>query len=112
MKFDAISALMREHPDAARYLVDVSDARTDEIDADELRADWPDADIVAGFRVPERSVDTQWVADRLAAAVAAETGVTLRLGTAVVGVEPRRLDVWSVARPHGATATTRTSTSW
>ena len=26
-KFDAISALVREHPDASRYLVDVSDAR-------------------------------------------------------------------------------------
>jgi glycine/D-amino acid oxidase-like deaminating enzyme len=88
VKFDAINALIRDHPDAARYLVDVSDARTRQIDGDELRA-MAGPDIVAGFRVPERSVDTQWVADRLAAAVAAETGVTLRLGTAVVGVDPR-----------------------
>ena len=29
-------------------------------------------DIVAGFRVPERSVETRWVADRLAGAVAAQ----------------------------------------
>ena len=85
VKFGAIDALIRDHPDAARYLVDVSDARTDQIDADELRA-MAGPDIVAGFRVPERSVDTQWVADRLASAVAAETGVTLRLGTSVVGV--------------------------
>ena len=85
-KFDAISALVREHPDASRYLVDVSDARTAEIAPDELRT-LAGADIVAGFRVPERSVDTQWVADRLAAAAASTTGVTFRLGTAVVGVE-------------------------
>ncbi len=85
-KFDAISALVREHPDASRYLVDVSDAQTEEIGTDELRT-LAGADIVAGFRVPERSVETQWVADRLATAAAATSGVTLRLSTAVVGVE-------------------------
>jgi glycine/D-amino acid oxidase-like deaminating enzyme len=101
-KFDAINALIRDHPDAARYLVDVSDARTDQIDADELGA-MAGPDIVAGFRVPERSVDTQWVADRLAAAVAAETGVTLRLGAPVVGVEPRdsTTGAWRVRADDG-----------
>ena len=102
VKFDAINALIRNHPDAARYLVDVSDARTDEIHADELHA-MAGPDIVAGFRVPERSVDTQWVADRLAAAVAAETGVTLRLGTPVVGVEPldSTTEAWRVRAEDG-----------
>jgi glycine/D-amino acid oxidase-like deaminating enzyme len=85
-KFDAISALVREHPDAARYLVDVTDARAEEIDADELRTLAGD-DIVAGFRVPERSVETQWVADRLLEAAVSTSGVTFRLGTKVVGVE-------------------------
>ncbi len=86
--FDAISALVRQHPDAGRYVVDVSEARAAALTPAELRA-VAGEDIVAGFRVPERSVDTRWVADRLAGAVAAESGVELRLGTTVLGVEQR-----------------------
>ncbi|MFC9919787.1 NAD(P)/FAD-dependent oxidoreductase [Agromyces binzhouensis] len=88
-KFDAIGELVRRHPDAARYLVDVSDARVTELGAEELAAIAGDG-IVAGFRVPERSVDTRWFADRLAAAVADEPRVTLRARTTVVGAEPLR----------------------
>ena len=101
-KFDAISALVREHPDASRYLVDVSDARTEEIGPDELRT-LAGADIVAGFRVPERSVETQWIADRLATAAAATSGLTLRLSTAVVGVEAvdGTTGEWRVLTPDG-----------
>jgi glycine/D-amino acid oxidase-like deaminating enzyme len=87
-KFDQISALVREHPDASRYLVDVSGARTEEIAPDELGA-IAGADIVAGFRVPERSIETQWVADRLAAAASSTVGVGFRLGARVIGVEER-----------------------
>ena len=101
-RFDAISELIREHPDARRYLVDVSDARTIELSPAEL-AGVAGPDIVAGFRVPERSVETRWVADRLAGAVAAQPGVTLRLGTDVSGVRP--LDTadgpWRVLADHG-----------
>ena len=101
-KFDAISSLVREHPDASRYLVDVSDARTEEIGPDELRT-MAGEDIVAGFRVPERSVETQWIADRLVAAAAATSGVTFRLQTMVVGVEPigGATDQWSVRTASG-----------
>jgi hypothetical protein len=84
-KFAAISALVREHPDASRYLVDVSGAASAEISLDELRT-IAGADIVAGFRVPERSIETQWVADRLAGAAASTTGVRLRLDASVVDV--------------------------
>ena len=86
--FDAISELIRRHPDAARYLVDVTDARATELTRTELDG-IAGSDIVAGFRVPERSVDTRWLADRLAGAVAVEPRVTLRLDTTVVGAEPR-----------------------
>ncbi|KRE25967.1 FAD-binding oxidoreductase [Agromyces sp. Soil535] len=85
--FDGVSELIRQHPDAGRYLVDLSDARTTELTPAELSA-VAGEEIVAGFRVPERSVDTGWFADRLAGAVAAETGVTLQLGSTVVAVEP------------------------
>ena len=73
-RFGAISELIRRHPDAGRYLVDVSDARVTELAGDELEAIAGD-DVVAGFRVPERSVDTRWFADRLGGDIAAETGV-------------------------------------
>jgi glycine/D-amino acid oxidase-like deaminating enzyme len=86
-RFEAISSLIREHPDAGRYLVDLSDARATAIPPDELRAMAGD-DIVAGFRVPERSVETRWVADRLTDALAAERGITLRLAAEVVAVRP------------------------
>ncbi len=86
-KFEQISTLVREHPDASRYLVDASDARAREISPGEL-ASLAGDDIVAGFRVPERSVDTQWVADRLTAAAEATTGLAFRPGRAVVAAVP------------------------
>jgi glycine/D-amino acid oxidase-like deaminating enzyme len=86
-RFGAITALIRQHPDAGRYLVDVSDARVSELTAAELGA-VAGEDIIAGFRVPERSVDTRWFADRLAGAVGSEPGVTLQLDTTVIGAEP------------------------
>ncbi|GAA1059437.1 NAD(P)/FAD-dependent oxidoreductase [Agromyces bracchium] len=101
-KFEAIGALVRRHPDSARYLVDVSDARVTELAHDELAAIAGD-DIVAGFRVPERSIDTRWFADRLGAAVAAEPRVTLRAGTTVIGAEPvRSVDgAWRIRTADG-----------
>ena len=101
-KFAAIGELIREHPDAGRYLVDVSDPRATEIEATEL-GELGGPDIVAGFRVPERSVETRWIADRLAGVLASTAGVTLRLGTDVVGVEPREsgLGQWRVHARDG-----------
>jgi glycine/D-amino acid oxidase-like deaminating enzyme len=101
-RFHQVSELIREHPDSGRYLVDVSDARATEIRPSELR-DLGGAGIVAGFRVPERSVETRWVADRLAAALPATTGVALRVGTTVTGVEPSgtRTDRWRVRTSDG-----------
>ena len=101
-RFGAISELIRRHPDAGRYLVDVSDARVTELPPDEL-GEVAGEDIVAAFRVPERSVDTRWFADRLAGAVAAEPGVTLQLETTVVGAEPRDSEDgrWRVQSDNG-----------
>jgi glycine/D-amino acid oxidase-like deaminating enzyme len=103
-KFGAIDELIRGHPDASRYLVDVSGARTSEIGPAEL-GELGGPDIVAGFRVPERSVETRWVADRLVGALAATTGVTLHAGTTVAAVHPveSSADRWAVRAQHGAT---------
>jgi hypothetical protein len=46
--------------------------------------------VVAGFRVPERSVNTQVVADRLAGALSAEPRVTVQTRTRVTGLETGR----------------------
>ncbi|MCP2368103.1 glycine/D-amino acid oxidase-like deaminating enzyme [Agromyces flavus] len=101
-KFEAISELIRVHPDAGRYLVDVGDARATEIARDEL-AHLAGPDVVAGFRVPERSVETRWVADRLAGALSSQAGVTVRTGTDVVAVEPTdgRTGSWRVRTADG-----------
>jgi glycine/D-amino acid oxidase-like deaminating enzyme len=46
------------------------------------------AHVVAGFAVPERSVDTRWVADRLAEALAAAPRITLCMGVGVLSARP------------------------
>ena len=81
-RFDAVSRLVSEHPDASRYLTDVSRAATPRLTEAELSSIATDR-ITAGFRVPERSVETGWVADALADAVAAEDRVHV-LGETVV----------------------------
>lgn len=102
--FDRVSRLLREHPDAARYLVDVSDAQSRPLTRRELGALTDSPDIVAGFRVPERSVSTPWIADRLTAAVAAEPAIEAVMGTRIVGVRPAGATVdgpWHVETTAG-----------
>ena len=89
-----VTALLREHPDARRYLADTFGARLERLDAAALAAVSGSPAIVAGFRVPERSVETTWIADRLAAALAAEPRIALHMATRVT----------AVAAPDGGTA--------
>lgn len=79
-RFAAVDALVREHPDANRS-GDLSPAVRLSPRALATLAD--PQQIVAGFSVPERSVDTQWVADRLGAALAAEPRISLRTGVTI-----------------------------
>ena len=84
--YAAVSALVRGHDDAGGYLVPVGGAQTRRLSPAELDAAYDSAHVVAGFRVPERSVSTPWVANRFVAAVAAEARIDLRLRTTVQGV--------------------------
>jgi glycine/D-amino acid oxidase-like deaminating enzyme len=85
--FDAVDALVRAQPDARGYLDDVSAARSTRLAPGRL-AELADPDeIVAGFSVPERSVNTLWLADRLAAALEAELRIELRTGVTVTACE-------------------------
>lgn len=84
--YDAVTALAASHPAASRYLQPISEARAERLDDRTLDALAHRTEVVAGFRVPERSVSTRWVADRLAAAVAAEPRIDVRLSTRVTGL--------------------------
>jgi glycine/D-amino acid oxidase-like deaminating enzyme len=84
---DAVSELVAASPGASRYLVDVSRCTTHRLTATELAAVADPVAVVAGFRVPERSIDTVAVADAFVAALAAEDRVELALGQRVIAVE-------------------------
>jgi glycine/D-amino acid oxidase-like deaminating enzyme len=87
-RFDEIDRIIRGSSDARQYLADLSDARARQLSGDELAAIANQREIVAAFEVPERSVDTQWVADRLTDALRAEPAVTLQTGTRITSVAP------------------------
>ena len=86
--FDRVTELVRSHPDAACYLADVSEARSRRLSAGDLAALSGSPEILAGFTVPERSVQTNWVADRFVEAVAAEPGITRLMATRVHAARP------------------------
>lgn len=92
--FAGIDAMVRRHPGAAGYPVDVSAAHTRRLSPAELQALSGSDDIVAAFEIPERSFNTQSLADLLAAALIREPGVELHLGTTVAATRP-------VASDHG-----------
>jgi glycine/D-amino acid oxidase-like deaminating enzyme len=80
----------------ARYLGDSKTAGVHHLSRAELAQATSSEDVVAGFRVPERSVSTVPVADAMAAAVRAEPLIEIRVGVDVRAVRRRddaRLDV-------------------
>ena len=85
--YDAVAALVRSQPDAAGYLAPavVAPARLSPVD---LERTCVTREILAGFRVAERSVSTPWVADRFVAAVAADPAIEARMHTRIAGVSP------------------------
>jgi glycine/D-amino acid oxidase-like deaminating enzyme len=105
--FDAVSALVREHPGATDYLVDTSESAVRPLSRSELDQLTDTRDVVAGFRVVERSVWTNWVADRYVDALYAESRIELSLSTRVTGVKPATTSVdgqWHVVADPGLAA--------
>lgn len=86
--FDTVSALVRGHSGASRYLVDVGQAAPRRLGNTELEAIADTSAIVAGFRVPERSVRTTAIADALVTALRAEPRISLVMSTRVCAVAP------------------------
>jgi glycine/D-amino acid oxidase-like deaminating enzyme len=85
---EAVTALIQSHPEASRYLVDLTAARVQRLTPAELNRDYDPAAVVGGYRVPERSVSTVWIADRFASALAADPRIELALETRVLAVAP------------------------
>lgn len=56
--------------------------------------------IVAGYRIPERSVDTNWLADRLAERVASDQLIELKCNCFVTSLS-REQGRWRIATEHG-----------
>ncbi|MEJ0059840.1 MAG: FAD-dependent oxidoreductase [Terricaulis sp.] len=101
--FSAVSALAREHADASRYLVDLSDRNARTLSPAELERDYDTAKIQGGFRVPERSVSTQWLADRFVDALGAQPRIALAMATRVTAVreDGARFHVETANGPDG-----------
>ncbi|MDV3223305.1 FAD-dependent oxidoreductase [Intrasporangium sp.] len=98
-QFTAVSDLIRAHPRADDYLTTLTAARAVPLTRSELDG-LASGRIVGGFRVPERSVETQWVADAVVGAVAAESGVRFRGDTTVTSVESTDTGVRVVGSPE------------
>lgn len=83
-----VAELVRERPDSAEYLVDVSECRVEKLSARELGQLTDSPELQSGIRVPEHSVATTWVADRFIDALVAQPQIELRLNTRVEAVAP------------------------
>lgn len=84
--FEAVAALTLGHANADRYLSPVGRVRPRRLTTSELETDYDTAQIVAGFRVPERSVSTRWVADRFVDALDSEPRIEQRMRTRIRSV--------------------------
>lgn len=85
--FDRVTRAVRSSPAAPDYLVDVSAASVRALDPDELRSIADPSAVVAGFEVPERSVNTNTVADAYVVALEGDERIEVVLGESVVGVD-------------------------
>lgn len=85
-QFQRTAELTRALVGSDRYLTDVSRCAVRPLTRCELDAMADTRTIVAGFRVPERSVSTRWIADRYIEALAAEPALEPAMNTRVVGV--------------------------
>ena len=101
--------LVREaasQPDAPQYLCDVTRAAIRRLSPSELGRITSADEVVAGYRVPERSISTVALAELVQEAVASEPLIEIRAGTWVTAVERGsdgrfdvRADAASVAPP-------------
>ena len=83
-----VDALLQKSPEAGSYLVDLRGSLSRQLSSAELAQVYNAEHVVAGFRVPERSVDTIWLADQFVQALQATPKIELALKTCITGVRP------------------------
>lgn len=86
--YQAVSELVRRAPGAQQYLADARLAKVRKLTAHELEEVADPRYAVAGFRIPERSVQTNWIADRLCNALADQPGIEHNMPSEVKRVYP------------------------
>ena len=90
--FERVTALLREAPGAEHYPGDLRNARVRPVSRADLERLTDPARVVAGFYLPERSIRTGWVADRLTQAVVAEPRIELAMDRRVSAAAPVESD--------------------
>ena len=86
-RFLAVDELVRNHLQASSYLVDVSNAYSRRLSDEELGSITNTPDIIAGFKVPERSVSTIAIAELMVAALESESEIVQLMNTKVSGLQ-------------------------
>lgn len=81
-----VMAAAASHPDAGSYLGALGPDAVVQLSPSELAASYEPSEIRAAFRVPERSVRTNWIADRFVDALNAEPRIEQMMGSEVLGV--------------------------
>ena len=88
--FANVGELIRESGSGKNYLADLTDARIGRLSSAELSAATDSPDIVAGFAVPERSVQTHMLAEWFTEAIGAESTITTVMNHRITGVAESR----------------------
>lgn len=83
--FREVSRLVRGHPARHDYFTGLASARAVRLTAGELDQLTPSKSITGGFRLPERSVSTNWIAGKFVAAVRSSGLISTHCGVHVTG---------------------------
>jgi len=101
VKPDAMESYMQQvtqrlhtHPDMAHYLANSLNGQLKRLSENKLAELSGSNDIIAGFSVPEYSVETTWIADHFVEAIHAEKRIKLQMKTKIE----------AVASPKGSSA--------
>jgi hypothetical protein len=86
--FGLVADLLREAYGARDYLTDVSDPKVQELSRREIEEIADPSRAISAYRVPERSVSTNWIADRMIEALAAERLIEPMMQSRVTRVRP------------------------
>jgi len=84
----AVADLVREAKEASGYLADVSDCMIEVLSRQDIDRIADTRNIIAAYRVPERSVSTNWIADRYVEAISSEARIEPMFRRRVTRVRP------------------------